>query len=188
MDGDWVFDAGRPCLDLVNTVRSRHAQPVELLTGPGKLAEWLGLAGFTLDQTSLTGGNLIAAKALREAVDRLVVACADGLAPRTADVQLLNEAAVAAPAPVPELWIDDDGGPHRRPRPVSDPVAAAFATLAVDAIDLVTGEVAVRICAADDCGLRFCDASPRRTRQWCSMARCGNRAKARAHYARIKSR
>ncbi|WP_211299708.1 CGNR zinc finger domain-containing protein, partial [Amycolatopsis lexingtonensis] len=29
---------------------------------------------------------------------------------------------------------------------------------------------------------------PRRNRQWCSMSRCGNRAKARAHYARVSGR
>jgi predicted RNA-binding Zn ribbon-like protein len=184
MDGDWVFDAGRPCLDLVNTVRDRYDQQRELLTGPERLGEWLKLAGFSVED--VTSGNLLAAKALREAVDQVALACAEGRVPRPFDVQLLNEAAAAALPAAPELWIDDDGRPRRRIRQAADPVAAAFATLAVDAIDLVTGDAAVRICAADDCGLRFCDASPRRTRQWCSMARCGNRAKARAHYARTK--
>jgi len=37
----------------------------------------------------------------------------------------------------------------------------------------------VRHCAADDCGWLFIDASPNRSRRWCDMADCGNRAKAR---------
>jgi predicted RNA-binding Zn ribbon-like protein len=115
---------------------------------------------------------------LREAVDRLTRG-----GTRPADVRLVNE--VAASAPVPQLRIDGDG-PRRVSRSSAGPVGTALADLAVDAIDLVAAGGLVRICASDNCGLRFLDASPRHNRQWCSMARCGNRAKARAHYARRK--
>jgi predicted RNA-binding Zn ribbon-like protein len=175
---EWVFDGGRPCLDLVNTLRSRHAEGVELLTGPDALAEWLGLAGFTTGPVPVTAGNVLAAKALREAVDRVLMG-----PPGELDVDLVNNAAASAPAPPPRLALADGVLKREVPAP-KDPVAAAFAALAADAIDLATGDAAVRVCAADDCGLRFSDASPRRNRQWCSMSRCGNRAKARAHYAR----
>lgn len=177
---EWVFDGGRPCLDLVNTRRSRHAEGVELLTGPDALAEWLDLAGFTIGRVPVTAGNVLAAKALREAVDRVLLAEVPG----KMDVDLVNNAAAAASAPPPRLTLD--GGVLRREVPApKDPVAVAFAALAADAIDLATADASVRVCAADDCGLRFSDASPRRNRQWCSMSRCGNRAKARAHYARL---
>ncbi|WP_326956212.1 MULTISPECIES: CGNR zinc finger domain-containing protein [unclassified Amycolatopsis] len=175
---EWVFDGGRACLDLVNTRRSRHTEGVELLTGPDALAEWLGLAGFTAG--AVTAGNVLAAKALREAIDRVLLA----EVPAEMDVDLVNNAAAAAPAPPPRLAFVD-GRARREVPPPKDPVATAFAALAADAIDLATGDAAVRVCAADDCGLRFSDASPRRNRQWCSMSRCGNRAKARAHYARV---
>src|SRR4051812_19506134 len=181
---DWAFDGGRPCLDLVNTLRSRYAEGVEMLTGPGALAEWLSLAGFTAGPVRVTAGNVLAAKALREAIDRVL------LPPEVTakmDIDLVNNAAAAAPAPSPRLVLADGVLKREVPAP-KDPVAAAFAVLAADAIDLATSDAEVRICAADDCGIRFCDASPRRNRQWCSMARCGNRAKARAHYARISGR
>ena len=42
----------------------------------------------------------------------------------------------------------------------------------------------VKICPADDCLWAFYDESRNGSRQWCSMAVCGNRAKARAHRAR----
>lgn len=49
----------------------------------------------------------------------------------------------------------------------------------------VLGELErVKICPADDCRWAFYDASRNGSRQWCSMAVCGNRAKARAHRAR----
>ncbi len=173
-----MFDAGRPCLHLVNTLRSRHL-PVgmELLTSPDALAEWLDLAGFGL--LPVTAGELATARSLREAVNRLLTG-----EPLADDVRLVNEALAAVPAP-PRLAMEN--GALRREVPKFT-VAAALAVLAADAVDLGTGAEEVRICAADDCGLRFVDTSPRRTRQWCSMARCGNRAKARAHYERTKNR
>ncbi|WP_166640422.1 CGNR zinc finger domain-containing protein [Amycolatopsis sp. SID8362] len=181
---EWVFDGGRPCLDLVNTLRSRHSTGVELLTGPDALAEWLSLAGFTAGPVPVTAGNVLAAKALREAVDRVLLPAG---VPAEMDIELVNNAAASAPSPPPRLVLAD--GVLRRDVPApKDPVAAAFAALAADAIDLAAGDASVRECAADDCGLRFCDASPRRNRQWCSMSRCGNRAKARAHYARVSGR
>ncbi|MCL4825828.1 MAG: CGNR zinc finger domain-containing protein [Caldilinea sp.] len=39
---------------------------------------------------------------------------------------------------------------------------------------------------AQFCGWLFFDASRNRSRRWCSMEDCGNRAKARLHYKRHK--
>ena len=52
--------------------------------------------------------------------------------------------------------------------------------------DLLTGPLRARVrrCADPQCGWMFLDTSRSRPRLWCSMADCGNRAKARRHYAR----
>jgi predicted RNA-binding Zn ribbon-like protein len=42
-------------------------------------------------------------------------------------------------------------------------------------------------CAQDDCRWLFLDLSKNRSRRWCSMEQCGNRAKAKRHYERRKS-
>lgn len=47
------------------------------------------------------------------------------------------------------------------------------------------GPASIRRCAQPPCVLYFYDPSGRR--RWCSMAGCGNRAKARRHYAREKA-
>lgn len=187
MRAQWVFDGGRRCVDFINTKRDRHLGGRELLVDPAALVDWLVLAGLLERPVRATEEHLDSARELREAVDRVTRAISAGTRPTVADVRLLNRI-VNTPLPVLELRIGADGNPHRRIRPPADPVAAALASLAADAIDLVTTEPAVRICAADQCGLRFLDTSPQRNRQWCSMARCGNRAKARAHYARRNAR
>lgn len=59
------------------------------------------------------------------------------------------------------------------------PVARSAATLLRDA----PGD-RLRVCAADDCPEWFLDTSKAGRRRWCSMATCGNRAKAARHRAR----
>jgi predicted RNA-binding Zn ribbon-like protein len=44
----------------------------------------------------------------------------------------------------------------------------------------------IRACSNPECILHFYDVSKNGTRRWCSMAGCGNRAKAQRHYARRK--
>ena len=59
-------------------------------------------------------------------------------------------------------------------------IAAAAAKVAIEKrLDRI------KICPADDCRWAFYDTSKNRSRQWCSMEVCGNRAKARAHRVRI---
>ncbi len=64
--------------------------------------------------------------------------------------------------------------------------AALVASVARDAIDLLSGPLAGRIreCSAGDCALLFFDTSRAGRRRWCSMASCGARAKMAAYRAR----
>lgn len=72
-----------------------------------------------------------------------------------------------------------DGQPRLGGGDALGEVLGAVARLAV------LGElVRVKICPADDCRWAFYDTSRNGSRQWCSMAVCGNRAKARTHRAR----
>jgi predicted RNA-binding Zn ribbon-like protein len=56
------------------------------------------------------------------------------------------------------------------------------------AVELLTSDELhrVRVCAAPDCDWLFMDESRSRSRQWCSMVTCGNRAKARRFYRRTR--
>lgn len=65
------------------------------------------------------------------------------------------------------------------------PVVAAAADLLTSADELSR----VHLCGMSEegeCGWLFLDRTKARTRRWCSMQDCGNRAKARRHYAKVK--
>lgn len=168
---DWVWDGGRPSLDLINTYRNRKTGGWELLRDPADLADWLGGVG------PVSAEHLVAARALREAVDRCLIAAS------AEDLSLINAWALLRRAPVVQLA--SDLSVVRLPPP--DPVEAALAEIACDAVVLLGEDRSlVRVCASPTCGLRFTDRSNAGKRQWCSMRRCGNREKVRLHRARQK--
>ncbi len=180
---DWNWDSGRISLDLVNTLRDRKTGNRELLVEPADLGEWLVQAGLCDVEPEVSARQVARARALRDAIDRLVVGLAGGRI-EAADIDLLNELARVRPS-ASELVRGRDGSLEVRAAREKDPVGVALGKIAVDAIELLTAPRGIfRICAADDCGLRFEDRSPSRNRQWCSMKVCGNREKVRLHYQR----
>jgi predicted RNA-binding Zn ribbon-like protein len=72
---------------------------------------------------------------------------------------------------------------------VGDPLDGALAAVAEPRVALIAaGDTAsLRICANDGCRWVFHDTSPTGRRRWCSMASCGNRAKAARHRARKRA-
>lgn len=57
------------------------------------------------------------------------------------------------------------------------------------AVDLLLSDdlAHLRMCASDDCAWLFLDKTKNQRRRWCDMKTCGNRAKARRHYERVKA-
>ncbi len=53
--------------------------------------------------------------------------------------------------------------------------------------ELLTSEKEERVKRCDGCGWLFLDTTRSGRRRWCDMSLCGNRAKARRHYARVKA-
>jgi predicted RNA-binding Zn ribbon-like protein len=80
-------------------------------------------------------------------------------------------------------------GIHVGHRHVGDPVDDALARLAQPVVHAISSghEDRIRVCANDECRWIFYDESATGRRRWCSMATCGNRAKAARHRARKKA-
>jgi predicted RNA-binding Zn ribbon-like protein len=76
-------------------------------------------------------------------------------------------------------WTDVDVDDLRAPM---WPIIESAATL-LTSVELER----VRECGAEDCNWLFVDRSRAKTRRWCSMRSCGNRAKARRYYHRQRT-
>jgi predicted RNA-binding Zn ribbon-like protein len=124
---------------------------------------------------------------LREAIYRIFSAISAGCPAGEDDLALLNDElshGLARSRIVPSQegyawdWIGEEDALDRMLWPVVR-----------DAADLLTSEDLLRVgqCADERCGWLFLDTSRNRSRRWCSMEDCGNRAKARRHYRRSRA-
>ncbi|MFJ6079812.1 CGNR zinc finger domain-containing protein [Streptomyces sp. NPDC092369] len=190
-DDEWLWYGGRVSLDLVNTLRDRWTTPRETLHTSDDVAHWLHHSGLLVGRPrtgSTPASGLTSAVTLREAVDRAVQTTANDGLPAPADLTVINEAARQAPHTAPQLVISEGRLEPGTPARHAEDVTTALALVAQDAIELLLSpEIRhVRICGSERCALRFVDRSPGRNRRWCSMTRCGNRAKVRLHQARSR--
>ncbi len=195
---------GRICLDFVNTVggdRSGHTR--EHLHAYGDLVSWARQAGAIegpharrlLEEARQRPHDAETthreAIALREALYRTFLAVVERREPDPADVACLSALLGRAlghrrldrrDAAFGLVWDDLPGAlgaPLWR-------VAESAASLLTSSPDLER----VRVCGmheTSECSWVFMDGTRARTRRWCSMKDCGNRAKARRHYRRTRN-
>lgn len=172
--------SGNLALDFVGTLKWRRSEPVELLSSPADLADWLVEAEVLSDSPAADVETLTQALELREALYQLMFARVTGQQPATGPVSVLN--ATAADPPPVTSWHPDgirrDGG-----------VDAGLSAVARAAAELLAGEdpATVKECGDDRCTRIFVDRSRGNRRSWCGMAECGNRVKAANYRARKKA-
>ena len=90
--------------------------------------------------------------------------------------------AAAAELTVPVAAGLVDGRPRTVPLDAAGSILLAAVRLA-DAGDWAR----IKLCAAENCRWAFVDESRNRSRSWCSMETCGNRAKARSFRSRARA-
>jgi predicted RNA-binding Zn ribbon-like protein len=192
-----AFDlsGGRLCLDFANTL-SGHTG--EHLHGYADLVVFTRQAGVLTDAAARrllaeaarrpdeAVAMLARARALRGAIYRVFSATTQDRSPDVADLDTLNASLSTAlararigstPVGFVWAWAEDPAALDR----VLWPIARSAAEL------LTSDDLrAVRECGGLDCNWLFLDTSKNRSRQWCDMRVCGNRAKARRHYQRTR--
>src|SRR5882672_8070924 len=191
MDSAFELNAGRLCLDFTNTVQTRPlSEKVDLIKSYADLLSWgeaAGLAEPARRQTRAADDALAQALSLREALYGIFSARAAGLPAPTPDLHTVNKAigkAMTRAGLNPSASGGFEWGWPDAP-PGVDRVAWWVAR---SAAELLTSRelTGVRECDGYDCGRLFMDGTKNRSRRWCDMASCGNRAKGRRHYERRK--
>jgi predicted RNA-binding Zn ribbon-like protein len=182
-----------PGLDLVNTeLAAVEGERGDLVADWVALVAWTEAAGLIDSEVaqrcralSDRGGRSVLSwfRRLRSAL-RAVLKTSDSPSSAETAARALD-AAVAAVA----VRLHYRTGGHRPPLPLAasgplDQLRLALAVAALEAAELDRSRV--RRCANPRCALLFHDTTRNRSRRWCSMATCGNRAKARAHYRRTR--
>ncbi|KFG77412.1 CGNR zinc finger domain-containing protein [Streptomyces mutabilis] len=164
-------------LDLLNTRWVQDGARRDLLGDTRGLAAWLtstGLDGHDFRADEATLAHVLTA---RDALAVVVDSPADPEGVRALD-RILDHGRIRA-----TLGPD---GPGERSE-FTDPAWGPAWTAARDYLGLLRrAPDRIRACAHEACVLHFFDTSRNGTRRWCSMALCGNRAKASRHYARAK--
>lgn len=153
----------------------------EALRVPQDLGAWAARVTGVAAVPASTA-DLALARRLRSAIWGAADAVIEGRTPSAAHRRVLNDAARGTPIR-PQLGADGRGG---WVRPVT--AAAVLSAVAEDAIGLFGGPRVGRVkrCQGRNCAIPFVDTSRPGTRRWCSMDRCGNRAKARTQYRQRK--
>jgi predicted RNA-binding Zn ribbon-like protein len=201
MESQFELNAGRLCLDFTNTVQARPlSEKVDLISNYDDLLSWARQSTILTPGEAATLGE-VARQETRAAADAL----AQALALREALYALFSARAAGLPAPASDLrTINKAIGKAMTRAGLSPTAAGGFewswpdAPIGVDrvawwvarsAAELLTSKdlTGVRECAGYDCGRLFIDGTKNRSRRWCDMASCGNRAKGRRHYERLKS-
>jgi predicted RNA-binding Zn ribbon-like protein len=139
-----------------------------LLHRPADVARYFAIV-LGVDGLRWRCADLPAVRRLRAAITRVARHAAQGVAPDPGDVAAINEAAAHPPLVLRVA----DGAAYLLPGTERQ----ALSTLARDAIDLFRG--AHPRLRRRNCGLLFVDASRPGRRRWCSMERCGDRARKR---------
>jgi predicted RNA-binding Zn ribbon-like protein len=188
---------GDLCLDFVNTWGDRSRPETDQLRTYAQLLAFARqtrqlTAGEAEELAALAGTRAATAAAgsaqeLREALYGIFSARAQDQGPAVQDLACLNRALREA---LPHLCVEGQGTSLAwRWRNEEGQLTAPLWPIARAAADLLTSATAapVRECGGDQCTWLFLDQSRGQSRRWCSMASCGNRAKARRHYHRNKA-
>src|SRR5262245_51380388 len=185
-------------LDFLNTIATPRDVPVEWLRDGQDLVDWLQQANAIAEDVAARFRRSKDLRALDDVARRAreFREWLRGFVARHLG-KLLPPAAAKALGPLNELLAGDasypvvevaGGTPGLRLRRVRhwespDELLHPLAEAAADLVCSVDFRL-IRACEGSVCSLLFLDRTKAHGRRWCSMAVCGNRAKAAAHRAR----
>ncbi|GEL77643.1 CGNR zinc finger domain-containing protein [Tenuibacillus multivorans] len=187
---------GRLCLDFANTVswHDSSEKSQELLTSYEKLVSWslhanilkkqqsLSLLKKAESQPSKAKEVLQQAIELRESIYQIFSLVSNNETPSSKDLSILNEALGNAYGMMRIVPGENKFSLEFFCEEALDEMLPPIVQSAIEILISEKELSRVKKCEGAPCGWLFLDTSRNRSRRWCSMEDCGNRAKARRHY------
>lgn len=183
---DFQFIGGSIALDFVNTMGNRLGEKRDYFQSTGDVNRWARLAGLISESESLrlNAEQMRRVRTVREELYGIFKPLAARPRPTQQEVARLNAMIGSISLNRRLRWAKGKVSWESKVL-VRDPMSMLTPILLNAAEVLVSGAFQkVRQCGDESCGWLFLDASQAGKRRWCSMADCGNRAKARRHYQR----
>jgi predicted RNA-binding Zn ribbon-like protein len=186
------FDGGSPLFNLLATKGARGRGPVERLIDDDCTRAFLNrafgiVAGELADDLESVRSQLIAIRESVEAIISYQIFMVEADRDRAfAGVGMLNEFMASRGSPR-RLIVDSN--PRILVEAVSSPLEAKISKVISEVSDILSDSEKrsrVKVCASEGCKAPFMDRSPTNNRVWCSMAICGNRAKAKRYYHSLR--
>jgi predicted RNA-binding Zn ribbon-like protein len=182
---------GHPLIDLVNTEIMSSGERVDQLASSADVIAWVIDVGLTKEETIQFNWRddttvLVQVRAFRQIMrEMLEEIVAEELIAETT-VEAINQQLPYWQAQ-PRLIRHNDEFERQLEFVLTQP-EHLLAILADSAANFLTtvNLSQVKRCDNGECIRYFLDTSKNHSRRWCSMEGCGNRMKARAHYARGK--
>ncbi len=191
----FYFVGNKLGIDFANTKIAVNGKQIELLEQFSDLAAWALSAGLisaeeadeSLGNWKESGQSILGhALNFRAVIHEMIVGLASGASVDDEALDSINDQLKLNNGNT-EIVRSETGfekvhrADYRDPEQILTAVAESVADL------LAYGDLSlIRKCENPECVLYFYDTTKNHKRRWCSMAACGNRAKARAFYQRSK--
>lgn len=194
----YSFVGGNLSIDFTNTVNARWSGELrDKFTSFRDLAAWAHQSGLLAEsnyskllekaECEPNGAEVALrdAVAIRELIYRVFAASTGDRVPDPSDLAEFNERLAQA---LQHARVASTGEGFVWTWEESEAFDSFLWPIVRSAADLLTSSDLHRVksCGSDTCGWLFVDTSRNGSRRWCDMSDCGNRAKARRHYNRVK--
>jgi predicted RNA-binding Zn ribbon-like protein len=188
--GAIFFCGGLRCIDFCNTFDHLHTPPqYDRFPDRATILQWGQAAGILpsdFQDTSTTDGRFYAeALETRSLVFRLLLPFTQFNTPAESDLAAFNTRLQEVSR---KMQIVSTAKGYALVYHTDDLLEQVTCEAVRSVADLLLTNRLERVRQCGECGWLFYDSSRNQSRRWCEMNSCGNRAKARRHYERVKQR
>jgi predicted RNA-binding Zn ribbon-like protein len=182
---------GNPGIDFCNTIDHRKPPRFDMIPDYVAVIHWGQDSGILPSKENhhkaLPSSKRSVARLwkARSVIHRLLLPIIHSKVPSTSDLAAFNKLSqeVASKMKIVQLR-----GGYDQVCGDDDPIQKILCAVVRSTADLLLTSNVGRVKTCAECGWWFLDTSRNQMRRWCIMRVCGNRAKARRHYARVRQK
>jgi predicted RNA-binding Zn ribbon-like protein len=184
------FVGGKNCIDFCNTFDHLHSPPTyDFIPDRTSALQWGEAAGILASSGQAIrkseGGDLKRLLEARALIFRLLAPFSMDASPTAEDLAAFGHLSQEAHS---RMGIVPTKGGYALVCLTGEPLQRIFCEVIHSTEELLLSNKPKRVKQCKECGWLFYDSTRNLSRRWCDMQICGNKAKARRHYKRVKEK